>query len=81
VVLFVSDGEVADVDLPVSVVDPELGCVSGSRFHLVYDLLDLVEALGGVAVLDFSAYDSSGAWEYAVSILVEDADCVCVVYE
>jgi len=69
------------VDLPVSVVDPELGCVSGSFFHLLDDLLDLVEALGGVAVLDFSAYDGSGAGEDAVSVLVEDADCVCVVYE
>ena len=80
-VLSVSDGEVSDVDLPVSVVDPELGCVSGSFFHLLDDLLDLVEGFGGVAVLDLSAYDGPGAGEDAVSVLVEDADRVVVVYE
>ena len=81
VVLFVSDGEVSDVDLPVSVVDPELSDVSRSRFHLLDDLLDLVKALGGVLVLDLSAYDGSGAREDAVAVLVEDADGVRVVYE
>ena len=59
-------------------LDPELGLVLGARLELGEDLLDLVQALGRVAVADFSADGAGRTREDPLAFRVEPHAVVLV---
>ena len=62
-------------------VDPEFGDVLAAGAEVADDAVDDIDALGGVAVLDFASEDGAGAGEDALGAFGEEGDAVVGIDE
>ena len=72
-------GEVTDINKLAAQFDPELRCVPGTGFEGIQDLIDQVDAFGGMAVANLPADDGGAAWKDPFRALGVVSDPVVLV--